>query len=165
MKKGLEKLRDRKGISPVVATVLLVAMVIVIALIIFLWFKSFSQETITKFGGQNIQTICPQVSFSASYAAGQLSVVNNGNVPIYNLALKISSGGNYQTVDVTNLTNGGNWPKTGLRQGGTYISNDLSQTFVGSTQILVIPVLLGSSTNGQATYTCQDQYGEQVALS
>ena len=38
-----EKL-NKKGVSPVIATVLLVAMVIVLALIVFLWFRSLSKE-------------------------------------------------------------------------------------------------------------------------
>ena len=166
MKKRSKNFRKERGISPVIATVLLVAMVIVIALIIFMWFKSLSQEAITKFGGENIQTVCQEVSFSADYNSytGQLSFVNNGNVPIYSMELKISSaGGNYETSDINNIT--GDWPNTGLRVGGVYGSGNTSSIEMAS-QITAIPVLLGTSSSGQQqTYTCPDQYGQQISMS
>lgn len=165
MKKRLEKLRGRRGISPVIATVLLVAMVIVIALIIFMWFKSFSQESITKFGGENVQTVCQEVSFSADYSGGQILLSNTGNVPIYSVVLKVSAGGNYQTNELSTFTGGSNWPKTGLRIGGTYASNSMGSSLQGASQVLVIPVLLGSSNSGQQTYTCPDQYGQEISVS
>ena len=160
MKKRLEEIRQKKGISPVIATVLLVAMVLVIALIIFLWFRSLSSEAITKFGGTNIQLVCKDVSFSADYSGGAISVSNYGNVPIYDMDVKISSGRNYDTRNLANLSS--NWPSTGLRQGGTFTSGDLSSELSGATQIELIPILVGTSNSGQKTYTCDSQYGQQV---
>ncbi len=154
---NVRKRLEKKGISPVIATVLLVAMVIVIALIIFLWFKSLSQEAITKFG-ENVQLTCQKVSFSADYANGAISITNNGNVPIYDIDVKISTGGNYNTDNLSAMS--GNWPKGGIRQGGTFQSGDLSSQISGATQLTLIPVLLGTSNNGQQTYACDQQYGQ-----
>jgi len=44
----------KKGLSPVIATMLLIAIVVVIGLIIFLWFRGMTEEAITKFDGTNI---------------------------------------------------------------------------------------------------------------
>ncbi|MAG78897.1 hypothetical protein CMI40_00795, partial [Candidatus Pacearchaeota archaeon] len=40
---------NKKGVSPVIATVLLVAIVVIIGLIIFQWFRGMTQESIIKF--------------------------------------------------------------------------------------------------------------------
>jgi len=47
-------MEKKKGVSPVIATVLLIAMVVVIALIIFLWFRGLTKEAITKFDVRNL---------------------------------------------------------------------------------------------------------------
>ena len=53
----------KRGLSPVVATVLLIAIVIIIGLIVFLWFRGMTEETITKFGTENIRFACDDVYF------------------------------------------------------------------------------------------------------
>jgi len=162
LKERLERLSNSKGISPVIATVLLVAMVIVIALIIFLWFRSLSEEAITKFGGTNIKLVCKDVSFTSDYTGGSLSISNFGNVPIYGMELQISSQGSHETQALSTLSS--NWPTSGLRQGGVFSSEDLSSALSGATEVKLIPVLVGTSDKGQKTYTCEEQYGETLNL-
>ncbi len=150
---------DKKAISPMIATVILIAMVMVIALMVFLWFKNMSKEAITKFNDQNIEVVCGQVEFDASYSAGTLSVVNNGNVPIYGLKVNVysASGNNPYDFDKTSsdasvsaqLSNG-------INQGGTF-STTLSGVS-GATKIVVYPVLLGNSKDGTRTFVCSS-YG------
>lgn len=158
----LKKRLEKRGLSPVIATVLLVAMVIVIALIIFLWFRSLSGEAITKFGGTNIKLVCKDVSFSSDYTGGSISISNFGNVPIYSMEIKISSQGSHETQSLSDLSS--NWPTSGLRQGGVFSSQDLSSTLSGATEVKLIPVLAGTSDKGQKTYTCEEQYGEVLNL-
>ena len=45
----------KRGVSPVIATILLIGIVIVIALIVFLWLRGMQQEAITKFEGMNVE--------------------------------------------------------------------------------------------------------------
>lgn len=155
---------ERKGVSPVIATVLLVAMVIVIGLIIFLWFRGLTKEAVTKFGGKNIELVCQDVDFSASYALGSLSIFNEGNVPIFEMKIKIYKPGEHATLDLEDLSP--NWPDQGLRQGGAFLSEDLStkQEFSGADEISVIPVLLGSSKKGRQTHMCDEQYGQKIII-
>jgi flagellin-like protein len=54
----LKKMRNNKGVSPIVATVLLIAMVVVIALILFLWFRNMVKEEVVKFEEENIEMTC-----------------------------------------------------------------------------------------------------------
>ena len=154
--------KNKKGVSPVIATVLLVAMVVVIGLIIFLWFKGITEEAVTKFGGKNIKLVCEDVEFLSDYssATGMLSVSNIGNVPIYGIKARVSGQGSYQTLDMKDLPV--NWPEIGLRQGGVF-SGSVSE-FSGADQVLLIPVLIGASESGNQVYVCEERYGQEVMV-
>jgi FlaG/FlaF family flagellin (archaellin) len=161
MKKNFKK--NKTGLSPVITTVLLIALVIVIIGVIFLWFSGMVEEGVTKFG-KNIQLVCDDVSFDASYSSGTLNIVNNGNVPLYNLNLKISNAGAYTTKSITDLNAGSSWPKNGLNQGGTFSGN--IQSDVGNADtITVFPILIGTSTSGKKTFVCEGQYGKALSTS
>lgn len=155
-------LKEKKGVSPVVATVLLVVMVIVLALIIFLWFRSLSKESITKFGGTNIELVCNDVSFSADYSFGTLTISNIGNVPIFGFNVKIIGQGSHETKEIKDLST--SWPATGLKQGGIFVSEDLSSQFTSATELLLIPILVGSSEKGERTHVCEERQGQELVL-
>jgi flagellin-like protein len=154
-------LSQRKGISPVVATTLLIAMVVVLALIVFLWFRGFTEESITKFGGTNIKLVCADVQFESSYSNGELFLSNIGNVPIYSFKLKMEGSGSSDLVDITDAT--GSWPETGLNQGDVF-TGDISSAAAGAQQIIVIPVLRGTSDKGARSHICDEQYGEIIIV-
>ncbi|MBS3086898.1 hypothetical protein J4422_04315 [Candidatus Pacearchaeota archaeon] len=150
---------QKRGVSPVVATVLLVVMVIVLALIIFLWFRGLTKESITKFGGTNIELVCDDVSFSADYSFGTLTISNVGNVPIFGMNVKIVRSGSHETKEIKVLST--LWPATGLKQGGIF-SSDLQ--FSGATEIVLIPILVGSSESGEKTHVCEERQGQELVL-
>lgn len=152
--------KNQRGLSPIVTTILLVALTIGIISIIFFWFRGMVQEGVVKFG-KNIELVCDEVSFEASYSSGTLTLVNNGNVPIFLVNLRTGSGGSYQTRSIENLVN--DWPKNGLNQGGTFSANVGSQ--VGSADaITIFPILIGTASGKQKTYVCEGQYGKQVQI-
>ena len=148
----------RKGVSPVIATVLLIGMVVVLGLIIFLWMRSLAQETITKFEGENIELACNKVEFEASKAGGQLTI-SNGNVPMYDISVKISVAGGFHSEKGRDLFD--NWPSSGLNSGGIF-SGTPNQDLSG--KIVVTPILLGKSDTGsQRTFTCNEKnHGREV---
>lgn len=149
-------MRQKRGLSPVVATVLLIGIVVVIALIVFLWFRGITEEAITKFDRQNVKLVCEEVEFDASYSGSTIFISNNGNVPIFQIKAQISGEGSHSTEIVGQDQN---WPALGLNQGGTY-SGTLS-TQPGDT-VLLIPVLIGKTSNGERTYTCDERYGVEL---
>jgi len=153
-------MKKRRGISPVIATSLLIAMVVVIGLIIFLWFRGFTQEAITKFGGTNIQLVCRDVQFDSGYSGGQISLVNLGNVPIYSFQLKIEKPGSHDTLDIAEISD---WPAEGLNQGGVF-SDNIASAVSGADEITVIPVLRGTSKSGARTHVCDEQDGEVIVV-
>jgi hypothetical protein len=168
MRKGLrvKNKRDVRGLSPVIATVLLIVLVVAIALIVFLWVRGMTQEAITKFGGsgkpENIQLICGQVSFEASYTAGTgLYITNPGSIPIFGIDAKEIGDGSHKTID---LRDNANWPTVGLNQGGVFSDQNFNVSS-GVTEMVLIPVLIGESDSGRKTYVCDEaQYGYQIMV-
>ncbi|MCR4284778.1 MAG: hypothetical protein NUV97_01885 [archaeon] len=83
----------KRGLSPVIATVLLVLLVLVLSSLIFLWARGFISEQIDKFG-RPIDVLCNTVDFSVERVetvSGEdaLEVVNNGDIDIYHLDVKM----------------------------------------------------------------------------
>ena len=155
MKKRVKK----KGISPVIATTLLIAIVVIIGLIIFLWFKNVVGDYGEKFG-QNIEMVCEDVVLDASYFEGTLYVTNDGNVPVFKLNLKIEESGGYSTKELNELVS--DWPTAGLLQGGAY-SGDIGSLIGTPNQIVIMPVLIGvSNKGGRKSYACDEKYGYTI---
>jgi flagellin-like protein len=152
----------KKGLSPIVTTILLIALTVVITTIIFLWFRGMVEEGVTKFG-KNIGLVCDDLQFEVSYASGTINIVNTGNVPLFRVNIKTESGGNTQTKDLKDFNGGSSWPTGGLAQGGTFSGNIGSE--IGSAQkITVLPVLIGTSSKGKKTFMCEGQYGKEINL-
>ena len=91
-KKKVNNLKEKKGISPLIATVLLIAIALTLALAIFMWAKTWVGEKIEKdIGGgpQAIEMFCEDVSFEARVKGdGEVTITNIGNIPIYNVEVK-----------------------------------------------------------------------------
>jgi hypothetical protein len=120
------------------------------------------EEGVVKFG-KNIQLVCDDVNFEARYSSGEISIVNNGNIPIYRVNIKISTDGSFQTKSIKDLSVGVNWPTNGLNQGGTFTGN--IQSDVGAAnKIIVFPILIGTSGSGKKTYVCEGQYGKELTV-
>ncbi|OYT36799.1 hypothetical protein B6U91_00275 [Candidatus Pacearchaeota archaeon ex4484_71] len=146
-------MRSKRGISPIVASMLLVAMVIVIGLIIFLWFRGMTEEAITKFDGTNIKLVCEEVQFDASYSGDKVYVLNTGDVPIYKMKAMLFGDGSHTTKTLVD-----GWPEDGLLQGDAY-----SGTLPDSAEkIVLVPVLIGHSEKGNAAYTCDERNGYEL---
>lgn len=154
--------KQKRGVSPIIATVLLISIVVVLGLIIFLWFRGITEEAVTKFGGKNIELVCAEVTFEASYSSGMLVVSNIGNVPIYDVEVEMTTEGGYETKDLSQISS---WPDMGLNSGGVF-SEDLSSEIGASLEELkLIPVLLGESDEGEKTATCGREYSYEVPLN
>jgi flagellin-like protein len=154
----------KKGLSPVITTVLLVVLVIVIIGIIFLWFSGMVEEGVTKFG-KNIQLVCDDVNFESSYSSGIITIINNGNIPLYSVNIKVSTAGNFKTKELKELVSAPaeTWPDKGLNQGKTFSAN--IQSYVGDADtITVLPILIGTSTSGKKTFICGGDYGQEITI-
>jgi len=135
MKRGLKR-ASKKALSPVIASVLLIALVLVLASIIFLWARGFVSEQIEKFG-KPIETLCEEVEFDAEFApgagGGNLDVVNRGNIRIYGFDIKEIEGGNSK-IESFNLN---------VEPGDSLPSQAISLGY-GTEKIIIYPRLLGN---------------------
>ncbi len=155
--------KNRKGVSPIIATVLLIAMVIVMGLIIFLWFRGFNESAITKLE-KNVELVCDDVIFSADYdsSSNRLSIVNDGTVSIFNMNIKILKPGSHETKNLMEDYNG--WPETGLSQGG--VTSEISISLDNDVkEIILIPILAGKSDKGDRVFTCKEQNGIKISIT
>lgn len=164
MKKGKKEVENKVGLSPVIATVLLVAMVIAIGLIVFLWMRGSVKEVIYKFGDKNVELACADVSFDVEYYsdADSLYVVNNGDVPIKDFKVQLTKSGIKTTF---NLNEAGS-DFAGISSGnGAEV--DVSGKNIGDAdEILVIPILEGRTSSGTIkTYVCDKRYGEMRTIN
>lgn len=154
------KERGKKAVSPVIATVLLVAIVIILIAIIFLWAVRFIPELILKNDGTKdkpIEQVCKDAVFEAQLkGAGNnfvLDIKNTGNIPISSLnVLKISKFKKDTEVIKVDLTKGE--------------AKSVTITGLGSYEkINAIPMLLGKVKNGKIKeYTCSEDNGKEIEV-
>lgn len=151
--------KPKRSLSPVIATILLISLVLVLAAIIFLWARGFVAEQIEKFG-KSADSVCSEVNIDANVydnlGTKEIEISNRGNVNIYTFGIKQFFGGNsnMKTLD-------GNYSV----DSGTAIRKTLAVDS-GVTKIEVYPVILGT-VRGQIInkpYTCLDQ-GKIITLN
>ena len=137
--------KGKRGISPVIATVLLIAIVVVIAAIIFIWASNFVSEDVEKFGS-SIKNACADVDLEISEVSpGYLNVINKGDVPVFALNLKVDDGsGNSDISKCEGSFSPG--------QSGVLIIGD--DCDLPGDVISVIPVLVGTTNGENAEYSC-----------
>jgi flagellin-like protein len=148
MKRGQTQ---KKGLSPVVATVMLIALAIVLAIIIFLWSRGFLAEQIQKNGNQ-IQSFCNSVRFDAQLIQNStgdfLQATNLGNVDIYNLQIKKINNGQSEASAFKFII-----------PAGKTITHEISVNMKKNkkpTTLEIRPVLLGNSGSKNKQYTCEE---------
>lgn len=171
---------EKRGLSPVIATTLLILIAIIIAIIILLWIKNYIGEKAEKdLGGGPIalENVCPEVKLDAdakfndptpaSSNSGDESldvhVGNKGNVPIYGIEVRKKSLTSVISLGAVNTKNANlaitsgedeTLPITGV---GGKVEKDNS--------IIVVPIVLGENKKAKRAYVCEEQYGVEVKVS
>lgn len=142
-------MKGKRGISPVIATVLLIAIVLVLATIIFIWMRGFIGEEITKFGNP-IKDACSDVDLVVtSDASGAININNRGSVGVLSVKLKVDDSGDESLVDCDEINLAPAKSVTVPTSTCDSVSGDL---------ISVIPILQGVGKEGEPkTYECSDE--------
>ena len=88
---------NRRGLSPVIASVLLILLVLVLASILFVWARGFISEQVEKFG-EPVEESCRNVNFEVSMIGNdlinsELEVLNKGDIDIRYLEIRMIKGG------------------------------------------------------------------------
>ena len=149
-------IKKRRALSPVIATILLVSIALVLAVIIFLWARSFIGEGLEK-EGRAIDKSCEEVVFSAEAFPGTLTVENLGNVAIYGVEIKRVD--NQLGTEISQAEQF----KSSITIGAT--GNVEVPLEIGARDtIMVIPVLLGEKGSQTGTHKCDDDYGVEITV-
>ncbi len=164
---------EKKGVSPIIATVLLVLITIIIAIIILIWARSFIGESIEKsFGGETepIEHFCGELDFVADVSVDPgnskrlfIDITNRRDVPIYGLEVKKVSGSSK-----TKIGNLGIASDYAVTSGETERITILgSSSFSSGHQFSLTPALLGEVQSGayRKFYVCEEKFGvEEIAI-
>lgn len=133
-------MNTKKGISPVIATVLLIVVALALFLLIFFWLRGFQKEAILKYGTP-VETVCMGLNYDVVYSAGILQVKNTGSTTIYKATVFV--GGSLNTT---------------INQMMPASTGQASITCVSGKNIKVIPYLLGTTKSGtNKEYACTNQ--------
>jgi len=144
---------NKKGLSPVIATVLLISIALVLAVIIFLWARSFVGEAVSKEKYGRIELACADIKFRAEAFATSpgyaqtIDVVNDGNVPIYGVDIRRKDVGTIESVKKFDSTIG---------NGKTQSINVSSSSFSVNDELQLTPIIVGTAGETKKTYTCTD---------
>ncbi len=137
---------NKKGLSPIIATVLLISLVLVLATVIFLWARAFVPEKVQKFDSP-IEDSCGRVAFEAAYSGGKVTVQNNGNIPLYSIQVGVRRLGSLDYIEVDQAP---------IIVAGS--SRDYTIGYVTGSELVIVPVLLGKTTNGELrAFVCSEE--------
>jgi len=165
MKKISIKRKSKKAVSGIIAVVLLIAITLTLGSVVYLWMKSFVKEATVK-SGKNIELVCEDISFRASYASETKTfLINNyGNIPLSGMKIKVSKIGSFQTMDMSEFSEGGSFSLSSgksLRIENIKSPNPLEDAI----SLTFIPVIRGKTQAGQIRdYVCPEGYGVESDL-
>lgn len=149
----------KKGVSPIVATVLLMTLTIALGALIYIWAQGMMKEQIEKYG-KNADQACQDLSWDAeiehlSANLFDLYITNKGNTPLQAIDVK-KIGKGKALIDRRTISLGeGSSTKATLT-----LERNLYDT------IFIIPVIVGN-VRGQRDnrqYSCPQQYGKELKL-
>ncbi len=148
------KMKQKKGISPVVSTVLLITMTIILAAIILLWARGFIKESLTKEIGGDIKRVesrCSEISADSILnddVGKTFGFTNTGNVPIYAVDLKLAE----KDSGSSKVEREG-----GVNPGFSIV---FDYNYDEYEEVKVIPILLGKTKSGSVQeFTCPERNG------
>ena len=154
---------NRRGISPVIATALLLGLAVVIGLIIFLWARSTLVEQYLKFS-EPVERSCEKVNFKSEIYAENggknVSVLNQGNVPIYGFKLYSKTNSEFKEVQDVQCFSSDGVPIT-LGNGESCVRGLVSGVQSG-TKVLIVPQMLAERGNQEVPYLCDKSFGDEL---
>ena len=163
-------LKNKRGVSPVVATVLLIVIVVVLGAIIFIWARGFLSESATK-GDRVVENSCEDINFevqlvdSASQCGGggAIDINNIGNIPIYGAkVLKYDDAtGAIDSLALADETFVGGTVTVG-RSSYVCLSGI---TLSSGDKFRIIPKLLAEKESRKIVYTCPEKDGQTVVYN
>ena len=155
--------RGRRGISPVIATILLICLTLLAALAIFMWAKGFVGEKNVKLG-REIELYCPETNFAVEAKKDNVNseiivnIENKGQIPFYGISINLKSLGTIKKLGLFEKLVMGGMSESVTIDDST-IFNEIS---VGD-ELIIIPAILGKKGEVGEPYICED-YGKTILV-
>jgi flagellin-like protein len=145
----------RRGVSPVIATVMLVAIAIILAAIVFLWAQGFLAERTQKFD-EPAERACGRINFEAEAISSEntLNIVNRGNVAIYGVEIRQKGVGFIKKVGVFERT-------ISIGDSG---SLELPDSVEFGNELIVVPIILGEVSGSKKAFSCEVELGKEIKV-
>jgi flagellin-like protein len=152
----MKRILNKKGITPLIATVMLIAVTIAIFGTIFFWLRGMISENVQKFDSP-IEKECDNVVFTASVDSsgyGKITVSNEGNVPIIGMNIKAKNSGKTLTKSIRKPFDGVISPAE-----TDVIELELGVFKSGDSQRTITPVIQGKGvkTGKMSRYVCKSK--------
>lgn len=150
---------NKKGLSPIVATILLITLALILAAIVFIWASSFIGEKAQK-QGTTIENKCPEINFAVDAVENlqeggvDISVQNNGNIPLYGVEIRKRSFGSILGIDSFDTT---------ISNGET-VKGFVNGEVKSGDEIVAVPMILGEINGATKSYTCKEDYGVVITV-
>ena len=163
--------KEKKGVSPVISTVLLIMIVIILAIIILLWANSFVQEAVTKTidsREKQIEQWCQEIKLTPEISDDGLSFgfTNTGNVPLYKYELKLTEKGSGDSKKVLIDSAKGGSVNPGFDSIiDTATNTEVTGSYEDYESIKVIPILLGDGKGSKNTGKQEVRCPEKLAIT
>lgn len=145
------KLFSKRGVSPVIATVLLIVLVVVIAGIVFVWSKNVIPKTIEK-DGEPIERACDRIVLEASIfnnATGRFLDVNNkGNVEVHGFGVRVVDEGSVTVRSSIEQTVSSGDSKR------IYLNSSVYPEAYGNMTLRIAPILVGLQDDRETLFEC-----------
>jgi len=134
----------KKGLSQIVATVLLISVSLILAILIFTWAKSFIFAL-------SPPVDCNEIKFRAEISDNNLNIVNIGPKEINGFVIKSRQTGEIQILEEISHT---------VAPGKTETIT-LTESY-SQEEILIIPIITTETIDSETQSTCPDQFGFEI---
>jgi flagellin-like protein len=139
--------KEKRGISPVIATVFMILLVVSLSALVFIWARGFVEERENE-GGLTVDELCEAVNFDIDNVSGNsnFEIINRGDINISSLQFRVYYGGDSSVL---------NWSSSVVSGEARGATIDLS-SFSGISSVEVIPVLDGGLAGLPEDILCED---------
>lgn len=144
---------EKSGLSPVIATILLISMAVVLSGIIFVWARSFLDEKVTKFD-EPIENACGAINFNAESYDSKIHILNSGNVPLLGFEIRKKTASSLVKAETLEST---------VSTGET-ASVDVPSSLEAGDEVILVPVIIGKSGAKKGRYVCDESYGMPLVI-
>ena len=157
MKRGINK----KGLSPIVATSILIVIVIILAIIILLWARGFIKEAVIKEiagSSKRAEEFCREIGMRGFVNEDDsFGFENTGTIPIFAYRINLKESGDSDVIRVGNEEGGS------VNPGGiVIISHSEVKSYSDYESVKIIPVLLGKVKGSTQPYDCPEINGIEI---